>query len=378
MRIDRRELLRQFGGAAAATSLFLPSLVDAAEEGVATTPDVPAPLVRLHRNENAYGPGESAKSAFRDALAFANRYADEEAEKLRAAVAASHGVKPENITVGCGSTEVLRMAAETYLGPGKNLVMASPAFESIANSARLIGAEVRYVPLSHEYTHDLNAMLTRADASTGILYVCNPNNPTGTLTPKSELDTFWQKVPAGVSVVMDEAYHDYVAAAGAYASWAALAVNDPRLIVTRTFSKVHGLAGLRVGYAISSVETAKRLAERRLPGSINAVASRVALAALSDTPHVKKIITLNSNDRQEFFNQANARMLRCVDSQTNFVLLRTFSTGKETAEILKTKGVLVRAEYPGFEKHIRVSLGLPEEMRAFWGAWDTAMPHHPM
>lgn len=377
MRIDRRELLRQVGGAAAARA-FLPSLVDAATERVAAMPDILALPVRLHRNENAYGLGESAKTAFREALAFANRYADEEAEKLRASVAASLGVQPENITLGCGSTEVLRMAAETFLRPGKNLVMASPAFESIANSSRLIGAEVRYVPLTHVYTHDLNAMLARTDASTGIVYICNPNNPTGTLTPKSELEAFWAKMPAGISVVMDEAYHDYVAATGTYASWAARAVNDSRLIVTRTFSKVYGLAGLRVGYAISSAETAKRLAERRLPGAINAVASRVALVALSDTAHVKKIITLNTNDRQEFFNQANARMLRCLDSETNFILMRTFTTGKETAEMLRAKGVLVRAEYPGFEKHIRVSLGLPDEMRAFWSAWDALMPHHPM
>lgn len=373
MRIDRRQMLRQFGTAALA-SAFLPTFAEEA----AANPDSSKHFIRLDHNENAYGPGERAKAAFREALSEANRYPDENAEQLRAAIAASHGVQPENITLGCGSTELLRMAAEARLGPGKNLVMASPAFESIANAARLIGAEVRYVPLTHEYAHDLGAMLARTDAATGILYICNPNNPTGTLTPKSQLEAFLPKVPAGVSVVIDEAYHDYVAPSAAYASWAARAVSNPRMIVTRTFSKVHGLAGLRVGYAVSSEETAKRLATRRLPGGINAVAARVALAALSDTAHVKKMITLNSNDRQEFFNQANARMLRCLDSETSFVLLRTFSTGKETAEMLRTKGVLVRADYPAFEKHIRVSLGLPEDMRAFWSAWDALMPHHPM
>ena len=177
---------------------------------------------------------------------------------------------------------------------------------------------------------------------------------------------------------MDEAYHDYVSPSGAYGSWAKRAAADPRMIVTRTFSKVYGLAGLRVGFAVSSEETAKRLKARQLPGSINAVAARVALAALGDTAHVKRMAQLNSNDRQEFFNQANARMLRCLDSETNFVLMRTFVSGKETAEMLRRKGVLVRAEYPGFGKHIRESLGLPEEMRAFWNAWDAMMPHHPM
>jgi histidinol-phosphate aminotransferase len=221
-------------------------------------------------------------------------------------------------------------------------------------------------------------MVARTNARTGILYICNPNNPTGTLTPKSEIETYLIKARAGALVVIDEAYHDYVAPSGAYASWAERAAADPRLIVTRTFSKVYGLAGLRVGYAISSEETAERLAARRLPGGINLVAARVALRALSDTAHVKKMTMLNTNDRQEFFNQANARMLRCLDSETNFVLLRTFSGGKETAEVLRAKGVLVKAGYSGFEKHIRVSLGMPEDMRAFWSAWDASMPHHPM
>ncbi|HWZ99890.1 MAG TPA: histidinol-phosphate transaminase [Candidatus Dormibacteraeota bacterium] len=373
MRIDRRELLRQFG-TAVATSAFLPNLAEAAT----TSAEGVTHFVRLDRNENAYGPGEKAKMAFREALTEVNRYPDEDVEKLRAAIAASHGVKPENITLGCGSTELLRMSAEACLGPGKNLVMATPTFESIAHAAKLTGAEVRGTALTHEYAHDLNAMLARIDSGTGAVYICNPNDPTGTLTTKPEMEAFLAKVPAGVSVVIDEAYHDYVAPSGAYTSWAGRAASDARLIVTRTFSKVYGLAGLRVGYAISSVETAERLAERWLPGSINVVAARVALAALSDTSHVKKIITLNTNDRQEFFNQANARMLRCLDSETNFVLLRTFVSGKETAEILRGKGVLVRADYPGFEKHIRVSLGLPEDMRVFWSAWDAAMPHHPM
>jgi histidinol-phosphate aminotransferase len=373
MRIYRRELLRQFGTAAVATAFF-PKLMDSAAAGV----DSPTRLVRLDRNESAYGPGEKAKAAFHEAFVEANRYPGEDVEHLRVAVAAAHGVQPENITLGCGSTELLRMAAEVSLGPGKSLVMASPTFESIADAARLVGAEMRTTVLNHVYAHDLDAMLARTDGTTGLLYICNPNNPTGTLTSKAELEAFLPKVPSGVAVLIDEAYHDYVAPSGAYASWAARAAADPRLIVTRTFSKVYGLAGLRAGYAVSSAETAKRLAARRLHMDVNVVAARVALAALSDAAHVKRIATLNSNDRQEFFNQVNARMLRCLDSQTNFVLIRTGTSGKEVAESLRAKGVLVSAGYPSFEKHIRVSLGLPEEMQAFWRAWDASMPHHPM
>ena len=373
MRIDRRELFRQFGATGAATVIF-PAFVEPA----ALAADSPTRLVRLNRNESAYGPCERAKAAFQEAFTEVNRFPSEEAEDLRAAVAALHGVQPENITLGCGSTEIMRMAAEVCLGPGKTLVAASPTFDFIAHAARLVGAEVRSTPLTRDYAHDLDAMLARTDATTGVVYICNPNNPTGTLTPKSDLEAFLPKVRSGVLVLIDEAYHDYVAPSGTYASWAARAAGDPRLIVTRTFSKVYGLAGLRVGYAVSSAETAKQLAARRLNMDVNVVASRVALAALSDAAHVKRIATLNSNDRQEFFNQVNARMLRCLDSQTSFVLLRTGTSGKEVAGSLRAKGVLVSAGYPLFEKHIRVSLGLPEEMQEFWRAWDALMPHHPM
>jgi len=373
MCINRRELLRRFGTAAAAS--VLPGKV---AKSVSSPAHASGTVARLDRNENAYGMSEKAKAAFYEALNGANRYPDEQIEKLRSAIAAMHGIEARNITLGCRSTELLRMAAETFLEPAQNLVMASPTFASIAFAAKLMGAEVRSVPLTHEYAHDLPAMLARSDPKTGLVYICNPNNPTGSLTPKSDLDLFLPKVPAGAFVVIDEAYHEYVAPTGAYASWASRAVADPRLIVTRTFSKVYGMAGLRVGYAISSKETAKRLSDRRLPGSINAVALSTALAALEDSTYAKKIAALNANDRQEFFNQANARMLRCLDSQTNFVLLRTFLSGNETMEVLGAKGVLVKANYPAFEKYIRVSLGLPEEMQAFWSAWDASMPHHPM
>lgn len=373
MRIHRRELLREFATVAAA-STFLPTIAEAASP----TGDSLKRLVRLDHNESPYGPCEKARAVFYEAVTEVNRYPGDDVENLRVAIAAAHGVQVDNVTLGCGSTEVLRMTTDAFLGPGKNLVLASPTFEFIANAARLLGAEVRSAPLTRDYAHGLDAMLAQTDAKTGLLYICNPNNPTGTLTPKSALDAFLPKVPAGTGVVIDEAYHDYVAPSGAYASWAARATADPKLIVTRTFSKIYGLAGLRVGYAISSAETAKRLAARRLPMDVNGIAARAALAAVSDSSYVKKVAIINANVRQEFLNQVNARMLRCLDSHTNFVLMRTGTSGKETAELLRANGVLTGAGYPSFEKHIRVSLGLPGDMQAFWRVWDASMPHHPM
>jgi histidinol-phosphate aminotransferase len=372
MHTRRRELLRQFGAAAAA-AVFLPRC----GEQPALPADLPGRLVRLNRNESAYGPCEKAKAAFRDAITEVNRFPDD-VHDLRAGVAGLNGVKPENITLGCGSMEILRMAAETWLGPGKCLVLANPTFDVISNAARTLGAEVRAIPLTRGYAHDLDAMLSRTEATDGIIYICNPNNPTGTLTPKADLQSFLSKVSPGFQVLIDEAYHDYVTATGAYASWAARAASDPRLIVTRTFSKAYGLAGLRVGYAVSSVENAKRLAARRLAMDVNVVAARVALAAISDAVYVQKMASLNADARQEFFNQANARMLRALDSHTNFVFMAAGRPGREVVDLLHAQGVLVSAGYPSFEKHIRVSLGLSDDMRAFWRAWDATMPHHPM
>ena len=370
--MQRRELLRRFGAATATT------LLHSSTNSGWLRSESEARLVRLDRNESAYGPGEKAKAAFYEAMSEANRYPDTEETELRAAVAGLHGIQPENVTLGCGSTELLRTAAEVWLGKGKSLVMATPSYDSIAQAAVLAGAEVRAVPLSRYRSHDLEGMLGKIDATTGLVYICNPNNPTGSLTPKAAIETFLAKVPPTIPVLIDEAYHDYVVPTGDYGSWVTHAGRDPRLIVTRSFSKAYGLAGLRVGYAVSSAEVAVRLAARLLPCSINVVGARTAVAALSDQSYVKKIFTLNSNDRSEFYNAVNVRMLRCVDSEANFVLLKTHGSGKEAAELLRAKGVLVTAGYPYFERYIRVSLGLPADMQAFWRAWGECMPHHPV
>lgn len=373
MRLDRRELLRQFGVASAASALLTPTA-----DLHASTSATSARIVHLNNSESAYGASKSVKSAICDAAMLAGHFPGDEAEDLRPAIATLHGVTEENITLGCGSREIFRMAAETCLSPGKNLVLASPTYNSMANAASLLGAEVRRVQLTSTYGHDLDAMIARADASTGLFYICNPNNPTATITPKSDFEPFFDKLPGSIPILIDEAYHEYVAPTGAYTSWVARAANDPRLIVTRTFSKAYGLAGLRVGYAVSSPEMARKLSTRSLPMSVNVCAARAARAALSDQAYVKKIASLNANDRQEFYNQANARMLRSLDSETNFVLLNVGRSGQEVVELLSANGVLVAADFPAFQKYIRVSLGLPDQMHAFWRTWDACMPHHIM
>jgi len=376
MRINRRDLFRQLGVAFTGTG-FLPVLEEFSRfspPSVAGVPSAASP-VRLNKNESPYGPCEKANESMRSTIADTNRYPGGELDDLRAAISTLNGVKLEQVTLGCGSSDLLRMAAESFLGPGKSLVMATPTFDLIAGYAHATGTEIRTVPLTKRFAHDLDAMIRCTDASTGLIYLCNPNNPTGSLTPKAELESFFAKVPNGVKVLIDEAYHDFVPPTSTYMTWVGRAVSDPRLIVTRTLSTVYGMAGLRVGYAVASAELSRHLAQRRLVMGINIIAARAAVAAVADQPYVQKIVARVADDRQEFYNQANARMLRSLDSVTNFVMLKTTRPGKEVAEQLKENGILVVVGYPGFDDYIRISLGSPRDMTEFWRSWDAFMPH---
>jgi histidinol-phosphate aminotransferase len=370
MPISRRNLLRRIGAAAASTAVAPPMLTSAASR--------PSGRIRLNRNENAYGPSAKAIARMEEAAqTVANRHPDADAEALRDKIAGLHHVTPEQVVLGCGSGDILRMAADAFLGGRKKLVVALPTFESMGGYARRAGADVVAVPLTRAYSHDLEAMLARSDAATGLVYICNPNNPTGTLTRRQDLEAFLRKLPATAGVLIDEAYHHYAGASSDYASFIDRPVEDSRVIVARSFSKIHGLAGLRVGYAVAAAPTARRLASSALAESVNIVAAQAASAALDDAGHVRLSVKRNDDDRQEFFNQANARMLRAIDSRTNFVMLNTERQAGEIAGHFKTHDVLVAHSIPGFEKYIRVSLGTPAEMREFWRVWDL-MPIHKM
>lgn len=378
MLISRRNLLRRIG-AGAATTAAMHSLggFSLGKVSQATRSTPPGGPILLNKNENAYGPSERAMAAMREALNFANRFPDADSEALQDRIASLHAVKPEQVILGCGSTEVLRMATAMFLGPGKKLVLASPTFDAGAYYARAAGAEVVGVPLDKYYAHDLNAMLDRAGASAGLVYICNPNNPTGSLTLRKDLETFIRKLPATTHVIMDEAYHHYVGGSSAYRSFIDHPVDDPRVIVTRTFSKIYGLAGIRIGYALARPQTARRISAGRLLDGVNVVAAKAAMAALDDAEYIRTSAQRNENDRQEFFNQANGRMLRAIDSHTNFVFLNTGRPAAEAVEHFRKNNLVVAGGYPSMGKYIRVSLGRPGDMQEFWRIWDL-LPRHGM
>jgi histidinol-phosphate aminotransferase len=381
MAISRRHLLRRIAAAAAAATAA-PSLAEASL-GAALGGDSPSAvgvaggLIRLNRNENAYGPSAKVIATLLDAVqTAAHRYPDIEVGALRNRIARFHGLPSDRIVLGCGSGEVLRLAVDAFVGSRHSLIVAQPTYDVIGACAKRAGADIIAVPLRKDFSHDLPAMLARSDAATGLVYICNPNNPTGSLTRRRELEEFIRELPQTTYVLIDEAYHHYVGESPDYASFIDRPVDDSRVIVARSFSKIYGLAGLRAGYAVAAPETARQLASGRLLESINVVAARAALAALDDQDYVRTSVTRNVDDRQEFVNQAHARMVRTIDSQTNFVMVNVERPALETIERFRQSGILLPPPAPSFEKYMRVSLGSPAEMRKFWEVWDLMPARH--
>jgi histidinol-phosphate aminotransferase len=391
MAISRRNFFRNLGagvivGTAAPALRGLPiaAATELALWGNSVSAELPAPgatvaePILLYRNENPYGPSEKVLAVLRDSASVANRYPRTEYDTLIDKLAALHHVKREQIVLGCGSGEILCMAAMAYLKPGKKLVEAAPTFPALGKLAQTTGIEVADVPLNKRYEHDLSAMLDHAGSSTGLVYIVNPNNPTGSLTPRKDIDAFISKLPATTTILVDEAYHHFATPGGTYESFLDRPIDDPRLIVARTFSKIYALAGMRIGYAVASPENIKRLATGFPGWSVSVVSARAASAALEDVEYVRLGVKRNADDRQEFMNQANARMLRAIDSQTNFIMLNPMRPPEQVIDHLKKHNILIGPRYPVLDKYIRVSLGTPPEMQEFWRAWDLMPPASKM
>jgi histidinol-phosphate aminotransferase len=392
MRLNRRNLLKQLGAGVAASSMLTPSRAASetagtpGSDGRATIPANHVAkfdqAIRLDRNENAYGASEKAIAAIQQSASRVSHYQD--GNVLENTLAAYHSdrsgkkLSPEQIVVGCGSTDILRMAASAFLGPGKTLIQAAPTCDLLLSYAKQNGAQVIELPLRKDYAHDLDAMLQRTQGQeSGLVYICNPNTPTGTLTSRHYLEAFLPKFPPGFHLLIDEAYHDYAGGSGAYASFVDHPSENPRVIVSRTFSAAHGLAGARVGYAVTSAETAAAMAKASLPYALSQAGISAAVASLNDPQHVQRCVKRNFDDRQEFMNQVNARMLRALDSHANFVCLNVMRPAGEISEHYAKNNFVLAPLIPSLPNYLRISLGTPEEMHEFWRVWDL-LGSHPM
>jgi histidinol-phosphate aminotransferase len=369
---SRRDFLRSIslGGAAGAAAHWPLGDISAAYALEPSRTRQPDGFILLNSNENAYGPSPRVASAIRSATGMANRYAFMKNDEVTERIASFHRVKPERVLFACGSSEILRVAACAFLGDGRQLIQASPTFESLQHYAKSLGSEVVSVPLDRTFAHDLDGMLARADASTGLVYICNPNNPTASLTPRKDVESFINKLPPTSTVLIDEAYHHFVVQTGMYTSFIDTPLDDDRVIVTRTFSKVYGLAGLRLGYAVASPKTIDKMRTFLTEDSLNSIVAEVVGVALDDVKGVEESVSRNRDDRQEFLNRANTRNLKPIDPHANFVMMNVQHPAVEVIEHFRKHKILIGRHFPPMDTHIRVSLGVPEEMRAFWQTWD--------
>jgi histidinol-phosphate aminotransferase len=369
--LTRRRFFRTAGfgaAAAAAVSGSLPGeLLTWAEPP--RTP-VPGGPILLNSNENPYGPLPSVL-AMGNPFLDVNRYPNHYVRDLEGRLSALYKVERENLVIGCGSGEILRLAANAFTEPGKKVVTASPTFEAIGNYARVVHGEHVSVPLTANFTHDLGAMLKATGPDTGLIYICNPNNPTGNVTPRAEIEEFIRKAPRNAHVLVDEAYHDFATTTPGYVSFLERPLDDDRLIVTRTFSKIYGLAGMRLGYAVTSKETAKQMREHSLSFSANAFVIRCALTSLDDSAGHQMAQRRNAADREEFMRQAAARKVKAIPSAANFVMVDTGRPIRSVIDFFKKNNVEIGRPFPPLDSHARISLGKPEEMKEFWRVWDS-------
>ncbi len=334
---------------------------------------VAATAIMLNSNENPYGPSRSALRAIEDAEKDFARYPDASEQEVVEALARHHGLAPDQVVLGCGSGEVLRMAAAAWLGSGKTVVAAEPTFEAVLDYARVTRAEAVKVPLTGAHRHDLPAMAAACDARTGLVYVCNPNNPTGTVVPGAELRAFLDRVPATATVLVDEAYHHFVEDPQ-YRSAGGWLKDLPNLIVVRTFSKIYGMAGMRLGYALASSANAKALGEHRFWNNTNAAVLAGALASLRDDAHLQ--------DQRRRLNQTRRRLCDAlaadgrvfIPSEANFVMFDLGRDVKPVIEAFRQRGILVGRKFPSLPTWLRVSVGTPAEMKAFLAALRDIVP----
>lgn len=339
-------------------------------------------IVKLASNENPFGTAPAVKQALADFAASGvdelHRYPDGNGFALKQALAARHDIEMARITLGNGSNDVLELTARVFLGPGKNAVFSQYAFAVYPIVARAVNAETRVVPAlgadaDMPYGHDLDGFLEHIDADTGVVFIASPNNPTGTWLAPTAIEAFMDAVPSGVVVVLDEAYLEYQADSERPNSRAWLE-RYPNLMVTRTFSKIYGMAGLRVGYALSSPEVADLINRVRQPFNVNMVAQRCAEAALADDDFVVYSTDTNAVQRASLNQELAARGLTCLPSQANFI---TFDCGRASTplfEAMLREGVIVRplASYD-MPEHLRVTVGSAEENAIFLAALDKVL-----
>lgn len=373
--LTRRQFASTLGAGLGAALVEGPFGARRAEAGrPATRPaNTPADAVLLNSNENPYGPAASAIDAMTKAESVAARYPDAAEARLTETIARLHGVSPDRVVLGCGSGEVLQMADMAFLGPGKKVVVAEPTFEAVLGYAKVTKAEPVKVPLTADFRHDLPRMAAACDAGTGLVYVCNPNNPTGTIVTRDEISLFLERVPRTVVVLVDEAYHHFVDDPR-YASAFEWLDKSPNVVVVRTFSKVYGMAGMRLGYAVASRANAEALQDHAAWSNANAAVLAAALASLAETDHVPRQRSINKETRAWLCRELDRDGRRYIPSHANFLMIDVGGDVAPLIESFRERHILVGRKFPSLPNWLRVSMGTRAEMQAFVDALRQVAP----
>ena len=301
------------------------------------------------------------------------RYPDGLYARAKESIAALHKVGVENIALGCGSTEILRVCDAAFVGPNKNLVVAEPTFEAVTYYANVSRAKAVKIPLTRDFRHDLPAMAAACSHGTGLVYVCNPNNPNGTINTRDEFADFLAKVPASTYVLVDEAYFHFVEDPR-YASVVDMIPQHKNLIVARTFSKVYGMAGMRLGYAVGQKEIIAAMHPQVLFDNGNAAVLAASVASLNDP----EIVPLNKKRLNETRKWVTAELAKnghhVIPSEANFFMVDTGGDVTPVIEAFREEKIMVGRKFPSMGTWLRVSVSKPEEMRAFLAVFRQIVP----
>ncbi len=320
-------------------------------------------VIKMASNENPVGPSPKAVAAIQGMLQELHRYPDGAAQDLRSAIAEHVGLHETAVFVGNGSDEVIKIIAETFLQPGDELLVPFPSFSQYDFGAQIMGATVVPVPLSSGFEYDLDSIREHVTEKTKLVYLCSPNNPTGTSLSHRAAAHFIESLPEKVIVVCDEAYLEYVDTPDPLRSIEWVKAGKPVLSL-RTFSKMYGLAGMRLGYAIGNPSLIRYLHQVREPFNVNAMAQAAAIAALGDEAHVQKSREMNRLGKEQLYRGFERLGIPYIPTQGNF-LMAEVGNGMQVFQELQKKGVIVRAGFPGIPEYIRVSIGTTEENEQF-------------
>jgi histidinol-phosphate aminotransferase len=316
--------------------------------------------IKLASNENPLGPSPKAIAAIKKAVEGLNRYPDGSGVYLSRALAGKYEVDLGQIVLGNGSNELIELVIRTFVQPGDEIISADPSFVVYTMITQAAGGTNIIVPCK-DMRHDLDSMAGRITPKTRIVFIANPNNPTGTMNSKAEMDRFMDRVPDHVIVAVDEAYFEYVTHAD-YPDSLDYLKTGRNVLALRTFSKIYGLAGLRIGYGITTPEIAELMNKVRQPFNTNALAQVGALAALTDRKHVEKSIAINNEGKQFLYQTFQRLGIPFIPTEANFIMFETKLDGKELYETLLKQGVIIRSMGGN---RLRVTIGMPEENARF-------------